>query len=346
MRRTWIGAAAVAGITTVAATGLALAQESQDKQRPETQHKETGQPAQIGKEKRATEPGSGQTERQTGREVQEEKAPPRTARGQVGAETEPRPNAQQDNPQTGQAAQPENRERENAQTSQAREPEKPLTGEAPETRHDVQLQNGQARPMGQSQPSNATAARPGGSALATGNVHISSANASRAAEVLMSTGRSQTINVAVNVGAPLPGEVDLLALPPAIVSLVPEFQGYEYLVVNEEIVIVQPSTRMVVEIIRPGGVAEAPSGRLPVGVNLTDAQQRLLLESVRNERLPETPIAELTDGETVPQDVPLAPVPSTVVAQIPMIERYRLFLANDQVVLVDPGTRVVVDIVR
>ena len=29
-----------------------------------------------------------------------------------------------------------------------------------------------------------------------------------------------------------------------------------------------------------------------------------------------------------------------------MIERYRLFLANDQVVLVDPGTRVVVDIVR
>ena len=135
-------------------------------------------------------------------------------------------------------------------------------------------------------------------------------------------------------------------LPPTIISLVPEFQGYEYVVVNDEIVIVQPSTRVVAEIIRPGGVAEAPAGPPPMGVNLTDAQRQLLLESVRNERLTAAPIAELTDGETVPQDVELAPVPSAVVAQIPMIERYRLFLANDQVVLVDPGTRVVVDIVR
>ena len=77
----------------------------------------------------------------------------------------------------------------------------------------------------------------------------------------MSTGRSQNINVAVNVGAPLPGEVDLLPLPPTIISLVPEFQGYEYVVVNDEIVIVQSSTRVVAEIIRPAAWPKRPRDR-------------------------------------------------------------------------------------
>jgi hypothetical protein len=34
---------------------------------------------------------------------------------------------------------------------------------------------------------------------------------------------------------------------------------------------------------------------------------------VRNEQLTAAPIAELTDGETVPEDVQLVPVPSAVV---------------------------------
>jgi hypothetical protein len=48
----------------------------------------------------------------------------------------------------------------------------------------------------------------------------------------------------------------------------------------------------------------------------------------------------------VPADVALAPVPQTVITQIPMIERYRLLLDNNQVVLVDPSSREVIDVVR
>ena len=165
----------------------------------------------------------------------------------------------------------------------------------------ARFESGQAPRMGQGQSSNETAARPGGNAVATGNIQISSATASQIADALMSTGRSQNISVAVNIGAPLPGNVDLLPLPPAVVALVPEYQGYEYVVVNDEIVIIQPSTRGVAEIIRPGGVAEAPVGPPPVSVNLTDAQRQLLLDSVRDERLPEAQIAGLTAGETAPR---------------------------------------------
>jgi hypothetical protein len=76
-------------------------------------------------------------------------------------------------------------------------------------------------------------------------------------------------------------------------------------------------------------------------------QQRLLLDSVREEKLPEAQIAELSDGATVPQDIELEPLPSSVVTQIPTIERYRVLVVPDnRVVLVDPDTRAVVDVIR
>ena len=147
------------------------------------------------------------------------------------------------------------------------------------------------------------------------------------------------------MGSPLPSNLELLALPPAVVSLVPEYRDYEYVVVQDEIVIVEPSTRRVVEIIRKGG--EAPQGTMGAArFNLTEAQRRLLRETVREERLQEAQVAELADGVTVPQDIELEPVPSVVVTQIPVIERYRLFMSNDRVVLVDPDTRAVVEIVE
>jgi hypothetical protein len=82
-------------------------------------------------------------------------------------------------------------------------------------------------------------------------------------------------------------------------------------------------------------------------IDLTEAQQRLLLEGVHNAGMPEARVeTDLSDGARVPADVTLEPVPQRVVAEIPMIERYRVFLANDRVVLVDPDTREVVDVVR
>ena len=73
----------------------------------------------------------------------------------------------------------------------------------------------------------------------------------------MATATPQNINISVNVGANLPGDVDIRPLPPSIIELVPEYRDYDYVVVDDEIVIVQPSTRKVVEIIRTGGQTQA-----------------------------------------------------------------------------------------
>jgi hypothetical protein len=309
MRRTLISAAAAAGITTFAATGLALAQEKQDQQTPETQRMEKG-PAQI----ENGQHGPGQAQRQKDNEAQEQRTP-----------------------QAGPSA-----EKEKAQSSQA---------DAPETRPEDQTRSGQA---------NAT--RTGETAAAVGKVQISSATATRISKALMSTApaTSRNINVPVHIGAPLPGDAELLPLPPAVISLVPEYQGFEYVVVKDQVAIVQPSTRLVVEIITPTAVAAAPAAPPPVDnrvaaapaapavVKLTDAQQQLLVEGVvQTEGLPpQGQVPDLVDGQEVPQNIELTPVPSAVVAQVPMIGRYRLAVANNRVVLVDPNTRVVVHVVR
>ena len=86
-----------------------------------------------------------------------------------------------------------------------------------------------------------------------GNAHLSNDRAARIADTLMATATQQNVNINVRVGAPLPGDVDLMPLPPTIVDLVPEYRGYEFVLVNDEIVIVQPSTRYVVEVINTGG---------------------------------------------------------------------------------------------
>ena len=69
----------------------------------------------------------------------------------------------------------------------------------------------------------------------------------------MATATPQNVNVNVHIGAPLPGDVELMPLPTTIVDLVPEYRDYDYVAMDGEIVIVQPTTRQVVEVINTGG---------------------------------------------------------------------------------------------
>ena len=83
------------------------------------------------------------------------------------------------------------------------------------------------------------------------------------------------------------------------------------------------------------------------GFTLTDAQQRLLVETVHQENLAPAQVSDLANGVTVAQTVELVPMPQAVIEQVPAIERYRMFVTREgQVALVDPSTRRVVDVVE
>jgi hypothetical protein len=134
------------------------------------------------------------------------------------------------------------------------------------------------------------------------------------------------------------------------VNIVPEYRDYDYVVVHDEILIVQPSTRKVVEVIHRGGEAPAMERGFGHGHRLTlsQSQQRLIRDTVTREHLPEARMQEqLSYGVAVPEDVTLEPVPQPLIVQIPMIEQYRMFITgDDRIVLVDPDTREVVDVIQ
>ncbi|WP_457105598.1 DUF1236 domain-containing protein, partial [Methylobacterium sp. P5_C11] len=51
------------------------------------------------------------------------------------------------------------------------------------------------------------------------------------------------------VGTAIPRSVTLHRLPPAIVSIVPEYEGYEFILVRDDIVIIDPDTYEIVDVI-------------------------------------------------------------------------------------------------
>jgi hypothetical protein len=91
----------------------------------------------------------------------------------------------------------------------------------------------------------------------TGRANLPQDKAAQVAQTLRGSGnvqRTPKINLNnVTVGANLPGAVVISPLAPAIVEIVPEFSGYDYFVAGDEVVIVDPTTRQVVEIIEDVG---------------------------------------------------------------------------------------------
>ena len=73
----------------------------------------------------------------------------------------------------------------------------------------------------------------------------------------------------------------------------------------------------------------------------TVIKQYVVKEHVRPIRVKET----LAVGAVVPEDVTLAPVPETLVTEVPEVKSYDYFDWNGKVVFVDPNSRKVVKII-
>jgi Protein of unknown function (DUF1236) len=159
------------------------------------------------------------------------------------------------------------------------------------------------------------------------------------------------VNVSVSVGATLPRSVRVRALPRDIVEIYPEFRDYRYTVVRDEIVIVEPRTLRVVEVIPRSGrattgtrtsVRERTSSRLDLPVE----KRRRIRELVLSER----PAARCEDiqvsvGREVSRSISLLPFPEVVVRDVPEIREYRFCVRDDDVVLIDPDEYRIVEVI-
>jgi hypothetical protein len=98
-------------------------------------------------------------------------------------------------------------------------------------------------------------------------------------------------------------------------------------------------------------VAVAQTGpivEVPQPLKLSPAQKSLILQAVREDAAVAEPARKLraSVGTHLPDSIPLYPLPDALVFEMPEFEEYRYALSRGQILIVEPVTMRVVEIIR
>lgn len=161
------------------------------------------------------------------------------------------------------------------------------------------------------------------------------------------------VNFSVSVGTVVPSHVEFRPVPTSIVEIVPQYRGYDFFVVRDEVVIVEPRTHRIVDVIERGpsrSRAETTTVHKP---QLSAHQREIIRRHARTRRTTTTttttgtaPRTEIEVGHRLPDSVEIESFPEEVYRDVPSVREYRYIERGDDVYLVDPSSREVIEEVR
>ncbi|HEX3496283.1 MAG TPA: DUF1236 domain-containing protein [Methylocella sp.] len=160
------------------------------------------------------------------------------------------------------------------------------------------------------------------------------------------------VNFSLSIGTRIPNTVRVEEIPESIVDIVPQYRGFDYMVVGEELVIVDPGTLQIVAV--QSGAGQGPVQRFgseqnrgqvmehrSVGsVTLSPDQRTRLHQTVIDGKVRRVDDADfaLSVGTRVPDTVTVYDVPETIVDIVPEYHGYDYIVVRDELVIVDPDT--------
>lgn len=145
------------------------------------------------------------------------------------------------------------------------------------------------------------------------------------------------LDFALSVGSRIPRHQDrhLHRFSPALFAFAGFYEGYDYLVVDDTICIVDPDSYVIADVI-PASVERAEGSPGPV-LALTPEQMRFVYDSTPKDRARTDVRLRLALGAEIPQHVELFPFPEDVLARIPQLERFRYVAVETDIVVVNPA---------
>ncbi len=162
--------------------------------------------------------------------------------------------------------------------------------------------------------------------------------------------------IPATVGGAVPGWVQVYGVPAEIVAIDPAFAGAQFVVVGDDVVILEPGSRRIVAMLsRTSGayVAERAMPASTTGVAVVEDRVRLSRAEVAAIRIVlrqrECRYAQRSDffvGDVVPAAAPLCEFPERVIAAVPDVEGYRFITRRNAVIVVDPASDRVVSVIR
>jgi hypothetical protein len=158
------------------------------------------------------------------------------------------------------------------------------------------------------------------------------------------------VNFSVSVGTVVPRDVHLQTLPSDIVEIVPQYRGYSFVAVRDEIVIVDPATYQIVTVLpRSGGSTAAAPPTSRSKVTFTDRDRDVVRRHTRASTERRTigssasSRVEIRRGERVPDTVEIEEFPETVYREAPALREYRYIHRDNRTYIVEPGERRVIE---
>ncbi|MBV9461053.1 MAG: DUF1236 domain-containing protein [Bradyrhizobium sp.] len=163
-----------------------------------------------------------------------------------------------------------------------------------------------------------------------------------------------SVSFSVSVGTVVPRDVRLQQLPAEVVEVVPQYRGYDFVLVKDEIVIVEPSTYKIVATLPYSGrsTAAAPARSEERKTTFSDRDREVIRKHAKARPVERekhvttgssTVRTEIRTGERVPEGVEVESFPEDVYREAPTLREYRYINRDSHTYIVEPRERRVIE---
>jgi hypothetical protein len=158
----------------------------------------------------------------------------------------------------------------------------------------------------------------------------------------------ENVNFSLSVGTVVPRDVRFQPLPADVVEVVPQYRGYNFFVVRDDIVIVDPSNYQIVDVLPRTGraTAAAPASRK---MTFSDTDRAVIRKHARSAQTePRTTGSSTTStrvrvGDRLPDSVEIRSFPEEVYRESPTLREYRYIERDNRTYVVEPNERTIIE---
>ncbi|TYO65352.1 DUF1236 domain-containing protein [Bradyrhizobium hipponense] len=159
-----------------------------------------------------------------------------------------------------------------------------------------------------------------------------------------------SVNFSLSVGTVVPRDVRLQPLPSEVAEVVPQYRGYNFVLVKDEIVIVEPSSYKIVAVLPYSGrsTAAAPARTEQRKATFSDRDREVIRKHVKARPVERrttgsTVRTEIRTGERVPEGVEFEAFPEEVYRESPSLREYRYIHRDSRTYIVEPQERRIIE---
>lgn len=157
------------------------------------------------------------------------------------------------------------------------------------------------------------------------------------------------VNFSLSVGTVVPRDIRFEPLPADIVEIVPQYRGYSFFMVRDEIVIIEPSSYQIVAVLpHSGGSRAAAPAKSHQKVTFSDRDREAVRKHSRVSKERRTvggPAiqSQVRVGDRLPREIEVEEFPDEVYRDAPTLREYRYLRRENRTYVIEPQERLVIE---